>query len=213
VAAISTRTRRGGRPTLEEAARLDHDVREAALRLFLEHGYDGTSMDAIAAAAGTTKASLYARFPSKDAVFNDVLDWAVMRPDWPVAESEPPPLDDLEGALRAIARSVVRRALDPSMVKLSRIAIAQASRFPAVAQRIHAGGWPRLQVMTELLERHAAAGAIVAEEPEILAEHFLAMVGGAPARLASFVIVRDPEEQEHHIDLAVQLFLRGLRPA
>ena len=57
--------RRGGRPTREEASRLDDAVRESALRLFLENGYEGTTMNAIAAAAGTTKPSLYARFPTK----------------------------------------------------------------------------------------------------------------------------------------------------
>src|SRR5438552_9008338 len=84
------RARRGGRPTLEQAAQLDRDVREAALSLFLEHGYDGTSMDAIANAAGTTKASLYARFPTKEAVFSSVLEWAIQRDDWPTPEPETP---------------------------------------------------------------------------------------------------------------------------
>lgn len=208
---VKNGSRRGGRPTLEEAAQLDHDVREAALDLFLENGYEGTSMDAIAAAAHTTKASLYARFPSKDDVFRDVLDWAVLRPDWPVAEPDLPSTDDLEAALRAVAQSVMRRVLDPSMVKLSRIAIAQAGRFPTVASRIQDGAWPRRVFVAELLERHAATGDIVAEDPEMLAELFLAMVGGAPARLASFGIVRDEKEQEHQIDVSVRLFLRGLR--
>jgi AcrR family transcriptional regulator len=213
-AARSARPRRPGRPTRQEAAALDHDVREHALRLFLERGYDSTSMDAIADAAGTTKASLYARFPSKEALFTDVLGWAVQRPDWPVPEPELSDPDDLEGTLRTIARASLRRALDPSMVKLSRIAIAQAGRFPEVARLIQmVGPWPRRQVVAELLRRHAAAGAIEAPEPDILAEHFLAMVGGMPARLASFGVVRDPDVQSHHLDVAVQLFLRALRPA
>src|SRR6476469_7782553 len=122
-------SRRGGRPTLEEAADLDRAVRDTALRLFLEDGYDATSMDAIAREAGTTKASLYARFPSKDALFSSVLTWAIQRSDWPVREPDPPDLDDLEGALTAIAHAAQRRALDPSMVKLSRIAITHASQM------------------------------------------------------------------------------------
>jgi AcrR family transcriptional regulator len=207
------RPRRGGRPTLEEAAQLDQDVRERALQLFLEHGYGGTSMDAIARAAGTTKASLYARFESKEVVFSSVLEWAIRRSDWPTPDTDPSDLDDLEGALMAIAHAAVRRALDPSMVKLARIAIAEAGRFPDIARRTHAvASWPRRQLVVDLLKRHAATGAIVADAPELLAEHFLAMVAGMPARLASFGIVRDAEDQEHHTEVAVQLFLRGLRP-
>jgi len=205
--------RRGGRPTLEQASQLDRDVREHALQLFLEHGFEGTSMDAIAAAAGTTKVSVYARYSTKEALFSAVLGWAVQRTDWPVREPDPPDLDDLEGALTAIAHAALRRALHPAMVKLGRIAITQAARFPEIARRTHAVGfWPRQQLVVDLLNRHAATGAIVADDPEILAEHFLAMVSGMPARHASFGIVRDAASQERHTQVAVRLFVRSLRP-
>jgi AcrR family transcriptional regulator len=205
------RPRRTGRPTLVEAAQLDEHVRESALQLFLERGYEGTSMDAIARAAGTTKVSLYARFASKEEVFNSVLLWATRRSDWPKREPSPPDLDDLEGALTAIAESSVRRAIDPAMVKLGRIAATQALRFPDLARRTHAAGYsPRHQMLIELLERHAAKGNVVAEDTEILAEHFLAMVSAMPARLASFGIVLGAAEQKRRTEIAVQLFLRSL---
>jgi AcrR family transcriptional regulator len=145
------RPRRNGRPTLLEAVQLDEQVRESALRLFLERGYEGTSMDAIARAAGTTKVSLYARFASKEDVFISVLQWATRRSDWPRREPPPPDLDDLEGALTAIADAATRRALDPAMVKLGRIAATQALRFPEIARQTHAGRRPSAW-------RHAARG-------------------------------------------------------
>jgi AcrR family transcriptional regulator len=204
-------SRRGGRPTLAEADELDRDVREAALDLFLDGGYDGTTMDAIARAAGTTKASLYARFPTKEQVFRSVLLWAMDRPDWPVPEPAVPDLDDLEGALREIAGAALRRATDPAMVKLARVSIAYEARFPELARRSAVNTWPRQQLVVELLRRHAATGAIVADDAEVLAEHFLAMVAGMPARLASLGIVRDPSTQARHTEVAVQLFLNGVR--
>jgi AcrR family transcriptional regulator len=211
MASITTRTpRRQGRPTTDEAARLDHDVREHALRLFLRKGYEGTSMEAIAQAAGTTKASVYARFSSKDALFRSVLTWAVSRADWPSPEPLLPGFDDLETALRAIARAALHRALDPAMVQLSRIAVAQAARFPDVAGKVGELSWPRLEMVTRLLRHHAASGAIDAPEPELLAEQFLALVAGIPARLASFGVLRDPATREHHLDVAVDLFLHGV---
>jgi AcrR family transcriptional regulator len=206
------RPRRGGRPTRAEAAQLDREVRECALRLFLENGYDGTTMDAVAQAAGTTKSSLYSRFESKEALFSSVLGWAV-RSGWPFDELAGPDTDDLEGALLAIARAAVRRAVDPAFAQLGRIAIAQAARFPDIARRAHsAGSWPRQQLVADLLKRHQARGEIIADDPEILAELFIAMVSGVPARLASFGIVRDPETEERHLQAAVRLFLRGVRP-
>lgn len=205
-------TRRGGRPTLEQAAQLDWNVRACALRLFLERGYEGTSMDAIASAARTTKASLYARFASKENLFSSVFEWARDRSDWPSPEPDPPDLDDLEAALAAIAHAALRRALDPSMIQLGRIAATHALRFPEIARAHAMASWPRQQLVIDLLSRHAAAGTIVAEDPEILAEHFLAMVAGMPARLASFGMVRDAAAQEYRTRLAVQLFIRSLRP-
>lgn len=207
----STRTaRRQGRPTPDEAARLDRDVREHALRLFLDKGYEGTSMDAIAEAAGTTKASLYARFSGKDALFQSVLRWAVARADWPIPEPPPPPLDDLEGALRTIAQAALHRALDPAMVQLSRIAVTHAARFPDVAGQIGELNWPRMQLVATLLRHHDVLGTIDAAEPELLAEQFVALVAGIPARLASFGVMRDAPTQEHHLEVALNLFLRGV---
>lgn len=205
--------RRGGRPTREEAAQLDEDVREAALTLFLQHGYEGTSMDDIARAANTTKASLYKRFASKDDVFTSVLAWAMQRPDWPLAESDPPNLDDLEGSLRFIARASLRRALHPSMVQLSRVATTQAARVPDIGLQVYAASTIRRhRMLVELLHRHVANGTIVAAQPDMLAEHFMAMVSGMPARLAGFGIVRSDDVNERYLDAAVQLFLRSLRP-
>jgi AcrR family transcriptional regulator len=206
------RPRRGGRPTSAQAAKLTADLRGAALALFLEHGYDGTSLDAIARAAGTTKVSVYARFDDKESLFVSVVQWATGRADWPVPEPAAPDLDDLEGALRAIAEAAVRRATHPDMVKLTRIAVAEATRFPDLAEQVSAAGWPRKQLVADLLARHSVTGGIESDEPEILAEHFLALVSCVPARLASFGIVRRPAVQRRHTDVAVDLFLRGLRP-
>jgi TetR/AcrR family transcriptional regulator, mexJK operon transcriptional repressor len=40
-------------------------VIRAAWQLFLEQGFSATSMDAVAKAAGVSKATLYAYFPSR----------------------------------------------------------------------------------------------------------------------------------------------------
>jgi AcrR family transcriptional regulator len=49
-------------------------ILDVAFDLFLEHGYRGTSMDAIAHAAGVTKPVVYACFPGKAELFGALLD-------------------------------------------------------------------------------------------------------------------------------------------
>lgn len=50
-------------------------VLEAAVRLFSEQGIDATSMDAIAARSGVSKATIYKHWPDKDALAMEVLVW------------------------------------------------------------------------------------------------------------------------------------------
>lgn len=204
--------RRGrGRLSPAGSAELDRAIKEAALEQFLESGYERTTMDAIASRAATTKASIYVRYPSKEELFRAVLDWATQRDDWPFPEPEPPDLDDLEGALGAIAFAALRRALDPSMIRLQRIAAAQAGMFPESARRWSLFSWPRQQLVTELLTRHVAAGTVRVEQPELAAELFLGMVASAPARMAGLGTLQDEEELRKRTLLAVKLFAAALR--
>jgi len=48
-------------------------ITEAAVRIAAQHGISGASMDQIAEAAGVAKGSLYYNFPSKDAIFEQVM--------------------------------------------------------------------------------------------------------------------------------------------
>jgi AcrR family transcriptional regulator len=198
-----------GRLSPADTAELDRAIKEAALEQFLERGYDGTTMDSIAAAASTTKASVYARYATKAELFRFVLDWVTQRDDWPLPEPDPPDLDDLEGALITVAYTALERALNPSMISLQRI--AQTGMLPESAHRWSLFWWPRRQVVVDLLNHHAAAGAITVHQPEILAELFLGMVASAPARLASFGVQQDPDQLRQRTDMAVQLFLTALR--
>ena len=72
-------TRSPDRPRRKRAAHLGPERRrplvlDAAYDLFIENGFEGTSMDAIAAAAGVSKPVVYDCFRSKDELFTAMLD-------------------------------------------------------------------------------------------------------------------------------------------
>jgi AcrR family transcriptional regulator len=205
---VPTATRRG-RPTQAEAKKLHQNLRKAAVATFVKHGYDGTSMDAIAKAAGITRRTLYARYPDKRAVFLDVIPWALTRRTERDATHELDG-DDLRGALVAVGRAGLARAIDPDIVRLKRIAMNESARFPEFAVSAHSMTWsPRHRQVMDLLRHHQNAGAIEVDDLELAAGHFIAMIEHLPARLADSGIYRSPEEEERHLQHAVDLFLRG----
>lgn len=205
---VVTTTRRG-RPTQAEAKKLQQKLRKAAVATFVKHGYDGTSMDAIAKAAGITRRTLYARYPDKRAVFLDVIPWALTRRTEREAAHE---VDegDLRTALVEVGRAGLERAIDPDIVRLTRIAMNESARFPEFAVSAHSMTWsPRHRQVMDLLRRHQEAGDIEIDDLEMTAGHFIALVEHLPARLADCGIYRSREEDEHHLQHAVDLFLRG----
>lgn len=205
-----TDRRRTGRPTQAEVAEIEQRLRRAALEEFLQRGYDGATMEAIARRAGITRRTLYARYPDKRALFVDVITWARTRSAWDQPDFRVD-FDDLATALTAIARSAVGRAIDPELVRLDRIVIAEWPRFPelVIFGRSHPMS-PRMQTVMDLLRYHEAEGTITVDDVELAAEQFLAMVSMMPARLAAVGVRRPPEVEERHIQHAVSLFVRAL---
>ena len=86
-------------------------VIEVATRLFAEQGYDGTSVEAVQAAAGISRGSLYHHFPGKEALFWAVFEEVgarIARQEEDIARDAPDPV----ALLRAGALAWIRQAGD-----------------------------------------------------------------------------------------------------
>jgi AcrR family transcriptional regulator len=64
---------RSGRPPRERAGEVDNRILAAAQRVFLDQGFEGASIDEIATVARAGKPTIYARHPSKEALFTAVV--------------------------------------------------------------------------------------------------------------------------------------------
>ena len=118
-----------------EARRIDR--REAILVVahasFLEHGYAATSMSAIAATVGGSKATLWSYFPSKEALFAAVLDQATSLYRAQLSSLLDGP-GDVEATLRRFCGSFLDRVTSPVAIALHRLVHSEAGRFPEMGQ-------------------------------------------------------------------------------
>ena len=94
---------RRGRST-EGRAEVRRDLVAAAVRLFTERGYDETTIDDIAVAAGVGRRTFFRYFPSKEAVLYTELDGllAVLAEAFRLRPVDEPPLVSLIEAMAAI---------------------------------------------------------------------------------------------------------------
>ena len=201
-----------GRPTQAQSADIEERLREAAIDVFLVSGFDGAKMEAIAQAAGITKRTLYARYSDKSALFSDIVVWASAR--FHVSEMPEEITEwDLPKGLMLIARSALKRALDPDVMRLNKLIIKESARISDFSTRTYSTTWsPRVKAVADLLAVHQKAGNIAVENVEIAAELFVSMVAQRTLWMALSNASRPIEMEESHMRQAVELFLRGIQP-
>src|SRR5258708_8003910 len=83
-------TVRFGRPPKELAGEVDARILDAARKTFLERGFEGASIDEIAEVARSGKATIYARFRDKRALFTEVVSRDILSLT-PAFTAHPPP--------------------------------------------------------------------------------------------------------------------------
>jgi AcrR family transcriptional regulator len=199
----------GGRPTLLEGRRRQQRLIKVAGAMFMKHGFDGTSIEAVAAATGVSKRTVYARYRDKNelfsAVLRDLIDrWLVPINRFPAATSE------LEPMLVDIGRHLLSSALAPQAVSLYRIIIGESERRPAFGHLAHAEGrQPAIRAIAAALRRHAAKLRV--DDLEHAAEQFMSLVIDSRLRTAALGLSTGTTDVDARVRWAVDLFLNGVR--
>ena len=201
--------RKGGRPGVAEAARLTRAILAAAEAAFLKHGYSKTSIAAIAAAAGTSKQTVHARFGSKERLFVAVSN-ALLRERF----STPAPRGlSLRDSLIAVAIQALDAMLDPKMVMMTAIIMGEAKHFPELARLAdNDASFPGREMMFVLIVDAVSAGELACNDPRRAMLMLQDMVLGTPLRAATLGEVGlDSQQQRDWAVDAVDLFLEGAR--
>ncbi|HXQ50074.1 MAG TPA: TetR/AcrR family transcriptional regulator C-terminal domain-containing protein [Stellaceae bacterium] len=197
----------GGRPTRAEASRRQRHLLEVAGAMFMRDGFDGTSIDAVAEAAGTSKRTLYARYADKGELFGAVLRDLIERCLVPITRFQSSNVA-LEPTLVEIGRHLLASVLAPEAVSLHRIIIAESERQPAFGRLAHAEGRkPAVKAIAALLRRHRDELRVA--DFELAAQQFLSLVVDNSLCLATLGIRDDRRGIDARVRAAVDLFLGG----
>lgn len=182
--------------------------------LFLAAGYGETSIDLIARRAGTSKRTIYDRFPDKAAIFKGVIHRIVDR-------LRPPDVAGLftggsfEEILMRICKAILHAALQPEALALHRVIVAEAGRFPELAAMVadRPGSQEAIQRIAAVLQASSAKRGS-ASRAAFAATQFLYMTIAAPQRRAMVMGVSMTEtDVEAWAEQTVRLFLEGWRGA
>jgi TetR/AcrR family transcriptional regulator, mexJK operon transcriptional repressor len=196
-----------GRPTLTNEELLDK-----ALDLFLEKGFERTTIDAITASAGMAKRTVYLRYSDKTALFKAALQRAIE--DWivPVERLRAAESDDVEETLLRVGQILMENLMGPAGLRLLRITNAESARMPEIgAYTTQNGTEPTIAYLADLIQRRIPYRSDIAN-PQEAAFAFLYLVACGPATMAAWGIVLDDAAIDRHTQYCVRLFLYGLLP-
>ncbi|MDB5367185.1 MAG: transcriptional regulator [Rhodospirillales bacterium] len=189
-------------------------VLAAARHIFLEEGYGSASMDAIAREASVSKATLYAYYPSKEALFAACVseECGKHRIVYEAIEAEHLPIDQ---ALIRVGLQFMRFLLRPEVLAVHRVVVGESGRFPELGRAFYESGPCLIEARTaEFLQHVSERGELEIPNPQVAAELFLAMIKGHVHLRGTLAIAHklDVAELERFITEAVRVFIAGYQP-
>ena len=190
-------------------------ILDAAKRLFPQHGFDGVSMEAIAAEAGVSKLTVYSHYGDKAALFTATIRAKceeMLPPTLFQAASKGP----IRRQLTSIARAFFALVTSPEAIGMQRVMstlMDSNSRLPqmfweAGPQRVHDG-------FADFLRSRIAAGQLKIPDVDRASSQFFCLLKGELHARLVCGCPGDFGEQEvaAHIRATVDLFLRAYAPA
>lgn len=210
---ISQSIRPRGRPRDPEKDQL---ILDAATALFMERGFEASSMEAIAERAGVSKMTLYARFKDKDALFSAAVEAkceSFVGQDLFVAHEG----EGLAQGLTRIAHSFVALVTDAGAVSILGLINRESGRAPQLPALFFEAAVLRMQRhLQAYLAGQVAMGrlALSAVDAPGAGWRFLGAVKGeAHLRAILGLPPSPPEALQRHIVLCVAEFIQVHGPA
>jgi len=211
--ATSTMRRGAGRPTTEQAEARHQELLDAALEEFLEHGFELTTIEMIAARINMTKRTVYARYADKASLFQGAVQRAIERQIVASDVLEGFDNGDLMETLASIARLRIGQVMTPNGLRLQRIINTESYRFPEIfTANFEQSAKPVIDFVAGLLDRAIVTGQIAPTDSGLAASAFTSMVISGQVRAIVSGRLPTKAEMDKKIYFTVGLLLDGLRP-
>ena len=205
----STAVRKKRLPAEERQEVLLH----AATEVFLEKGYAAANLDDIIRRAGGSRRTIYTQFGGKEGLFKALVTEVATRALAPMRESA-----DMEGGLEEalfyFADRLLSALFTPSGLDLSRLAMADGSRFPELAKVYFVSGPQTARAgLAALLDAAKERGEITCPDTMMAASQFVGMLRDNCYLEVLLKLRPAPEQHEREalVRSAVGIFLHGIR--
>ncbi len=204
---------RRGRPRKGTSGLVTERIVAVATELFLERGFAETNMDAVAARAGSSKRTLYARFASKDALFEAVI-LKFLRERLTEMQLTIRRDDGLEETLISAGERLLEGAMTPEVIRLHRLMACEGENFPELARTVNEQAWTQFRLfVADVLQQASVRYNEPFEDCEWLATRFFGMMVEPYFRRATLGLqpAEVTDEMRTDVHRSVQLFLKGSR--
>jgi TetR/AcrR family transcriptional regulator, mexJK operon transcriptional repressor len=198
------------------SARKRQAIIDTATALFLRNGYHSTSMDQIAADAAVSKQTVYKNFADKEQLFSDIVLGVTSNSNTIISEltsvlqsAEIKTADDLRAVLTGLARRYLDAVLQPHVLALRRLVIAEAERFPDLARSYYEQAPARaIEIIAQHLQAYIDRRMLQADDAYLAAAHFAYLVLAIPLDRSQFCPHQPPStaERERIASEAVRVF-------
>jgi TetR/AcrR family transcriptional repressor of mexJK operon len=196
---------------LTRTERVTQRLMDAATQLFMEKGYDTTSMTEIAARAHASKETIYRHFPNKD----DLFRAAVVRRAEVMSEELEPALMTValpKKALTVFGELVLRRLTSKDSINFHRVLGMARERFPEVLEVYRKTGPFRLRdAVARYIQQQVDAGNLRPVDPHVAARQFFDLVAAEMIINANLSGKGSPTDAviRQRVKEAVDCFLHG----
>ncbi len=152
-------------------------ILKIAAEVFLEMGYERTSMAAISARVGGSKATLYGYFPSKEAIFLTLAhQFGAEHIDPAMEELTTSKDDDIATLLRRFGECLLAFLAAASTISAHRLVLAEAGHSDVGRLFFEAGQQQGEQTMAAYLQSVMDRGLLRQADPLVAARHYGALM-------------------------------------